>query len=160
MIKQQKLALAAVGFLPLSLNVGCTPNAQVVETKNLYATSPAGFSQAVKSGNLLFTSGTVAWDAQRNPLPNSFEAQLNATIQNLSALAKEGGSSMEKAILLKFYVVNLNAEKRDIISRKLQSLFPNEYKPASSLLGVSALATEELLVEIELVCELHKTRPQ
>ena len=150
----------SVGFLPLSINIGCTHHSEPVHSAALYPTSQAGFSQAIKSGNLLFTSGMVAWDVKRTPLPTSFQQQLDAIFINLEHLAMEGSSSLSQAIFLRFYVVDLDADKRNIISQKLQDLFPHAYKPASSLVGVSALATEELMLEIELISEINNPRPQ
>jgi 2-iminobutanoate/2-iminopropanoate deaminase len=159
LIKQIKWIFMSAGFLPLSISIGCTHQSKPVTSERMYSTHLAGFSQAIQSGNLLFTSGTVAWDEQRSPLSEDFSTQLNAVLANLKKLAADGGSSLEQAVLLRFYVVDLNAAKRNQISARLQELFPGTYKPASSLLGVSALATEELLIEVEMISEITKARP-
>jgi len=49
------------------------------------------------------------------------------------------------------YVVNYKPEHLAVISKARASFFPSEKPPASTLVGVAALAMPEWLVEIEAV---------
>ncbi len=158
--RQFSFLLLSAGFLPLSISSGCTHTARPVHTDLVYKTREAGFSQAVKAKGFLFTSGTVGWKADRSMDNASFETQLNQAFSNIEHLAREGRSSLDQAILLRFYVVQLDAHKRRLISEKMLELFPGDYKPATTLLGVSALAHEKLLLEIELIAGINTPRPR
>ena len=49
------------------------------------------------------------------------------------------------------YVVNYKPEDRAVVSRARSPFFANRLPPASTLVGVSALAAPEWLVEIEAI---------
>lgn len=143
-------------ILLLTLISGCKTNLTMVDSTNLYKTSPFGFSQAVEANGLLFTSGHVGWD-KTYKLTNkgSFEDQVIQSFSNVKTTIEAGNSSMDKIILIRFYVKELNAQKRGIVGQYLKQYYPTIYKPATSLIGVSRLAREELLIEMEAIAKTN-----
>ena len=53
-------------------------------------------------------------------------------------------------------VSNPAAENKKTINSLINKYFDSEYKPATSLIGVKALAREELMIEIETVARIDK----
>lgn len=57
------------------------------------------YSQAVKTGNLLFTSGQIAINpATGNVEATTIEAQTRQVCENLKAVAEAAGTSLDKAV--------------------------------------------------------------
>jgi 2-iminobutanoate/2-iminopropanoate deaminase len=69
---------------------------QIISTVNAPA-AIGPYSQAVKVGNLLFTSGQIPLDPQTGELVNdSVENATERVMQNLKAILEEAGTSFEK----------------------------------------------------------------
>jgi enamine deaminase RidA (YjgF/YER057c/UK114 family) len=134
---------------------GCATGIRMVQTPAVYTTHARGFSQAVAASGLLFASGQVGWNtAYRLTGTGSFDDQLRQSFINIAGLAKAGNSSVENILLLRFYVKDLDDAKKAGIGFYMQQYFPQAYKPATTLLGVQALARPELLVEIEMIAKI------
>ncbi|NJM94215.1 MAG: RidA family protein, partial [Cytophagales bacterium] len=81
------------------------------------------------------------------------QAQLQQASDNLGHLLLAGGSSWAQVIHLRFYVVGLDAAKRQQLGVWLMQMYPQEYAPGTTLIGVQALAHPELLIEIESISQ-------
>jgi len=66
-------------------------------------------------------------------------------------LALAAGASYADIVKITTYVVNYKPEHRAVIGKARAPFFANRTPPASTLVGVSALALLEWLVEIEAV---------
>lgn len=113
---------------------------------------PNGFSQvAIDNRNgTVFISGQVAYDAQGSIVGvNDLAAQTRQVLQNLQTALAEAGSDFRHTLKLNFYVKNLSEEAVAIIRKERAPFLPQDQLPASTLVGVSALAKEDLLLEVE-----------
>jgi len=128
-----------------------------IKNPDVYATHDFGFSQAVIFNNVIYGSGHVGWNKDYTlPSNSDFKKQFEQTLMNIEHLLESQKCTWQDVLHLRFYVVNLNAVKRESIGVFLKQTFPNDYAPATTLLGISALARENLLIEIEFTAKNRK----
>lgn len=110
------------------------------------------FPNAVRHGDLVFTSGHVAMDGDGNVIaPGDVVAQANAVYSRLSELLELAGSSM--ANVLKITAFLTDASDYPSYNEVRHQWFP-ENPPASSSVIVAELVRPELVVEIEVIAEV------
>jgi len=108
-----------------------------------------GFSRAVRAGDTIYVSGTVAWgDDRRLVGEGDVYAQANQTIANIEKALIEAGASLRDVVRTRIYVIDIS--RIEEVARAHGEAF-GEIRPASSMVQVSALAEPEMLVEIEAV---------
>jgi 2-iminobutanoate/2-iminopropanoate deaminase len=111
-------------------------NKQIVSTP----TAPAAigpYSQAVKTGLVVFLSGQIGLDPATQQLAGEdFGTQVRQAFRNLDAVARAAGGSLANAVKLTLFLTDLSkfAEVNDIMSE----LVPKPY-PARSTVGVASL---------------------
>jgi len=72
-------------------------NETMTEIKTNKAPAAIGpYSQAIVSGNMLFTSGQIPVNPETGEIPEGVEAQANQVFTNLKNLIEAAGASMEK----------------------------------------------------------------
>ncbi len=108
------------------------------------------YSQAVITGNLVFTSGQIAI----NPLSGNveaegIEAQTEQVMKNLGAVLKAAGSSYDKAVKTVCFLKNM--EDFSVFNEIYGRYFTE--KPARSCVAAAALP-KGVLVEVEVIAEL------
>jgi 2-iminobutanoate/2-iminopropanoate deaminase len=125
---------------------------QMINTDKIYKTRDLGFSQAVLSNGIIYTSGIVGWDSTYHLTGRgSFEEQAKQCFANLELLLSNANSSMQKVIHLRLYVTEISEMNKSAIANLIKMYFPDTYKPATTLLCVKALARENLKIEIESI---------
>ena len=105
-------------------------------------------SQAIKTGNLVFTSGVCARDPEGGELiGGDIERRTERVILNLKAILEAAGSSLEKVVKVTVFLTDM----RDFegMNRVYRRFFPSD-PPARSTVEVSKLAIPAL-VEIEMI---------
>ena len=106
------------------------------------------YSQGIKSGNLVFTSGQIPLNPETGELINGdFELEIAQVLTNLNAVLKSGGSSLKKAIKLTVFLTDLSYFPQ--VNEVFKEFFP-ENPPARSAVQVSALPMDAK-IEIEAV---------
>jgi 2-iminobutanoate/2-iminopropanoate deaminase len=123
---------------------------------SLFQSLPHGFSQVViASGRkMVFISGQTAWDAQKNIVGgNSFLEQARQAFRNLEKAMKAAGGTLRDVVALRIYVVDYDAESGTAVGIALREVFSRN-PPASTWIGVSALAVPDFLIEIEATAVL------
>jgi len=110
-------------------------NKEIVSTSG--APSAIGpYSQAVKTGLVVFTSGQIGMDPSSGELAQDFEAQVRQAFKNLAAVAKASGGSLANAVKLTLYLTDLGQfTKANAI---MGEVVPKPY-PARSTVGVASL---------------------
>lgn len=111
-------------------------NKEIVSTP---AAPPAigPYSQAVKTGLVVFLSGQLGLDPHTKELVSEdFEAQVRQSFKNLAAVAEAAGGSLANAVKLTLFVTDLGkfAKVNDIMAE----VMPQPY-PARSTIGVASL---------------------
>jgi len=112
------------------------------------------FSQVVTASGrrTIYTAGQVSIDARGAPVgAGDLAAQAAQALRNVGLALAAAGASYSDVVKITTYVVNYKPEHRAVISKARASFFPSEKPPASTLVGVAALAMPEWLVEIEAV---------
>ena len=106
------------------------------------------YSQGVRCDELVFTSGQIGIIPETGELINqNFEKEVLQVLNNVSAVLKAGGSSIESAIKLTVFLIDLSKFK--IVNDIFVDFFDGEY-PARSAVQVSALPLNAN-IEIEAV---------
>ena len=106
------------------------------------------YSQGIKSGNLVFTSGQIPLNPKTGELINGdFKMEISQVLTNLNGVLKSGGSSLKKAIKLTVFLTDLSYFPQ--VNEVFKEFFP-ENPPARSAVQVSALPMNAK-IEIEAV---------
>src|SRR3954454_10841130 len=112
------------------------------------------FSQVVAASGkrTIYTAAQVSID-ERGALVGAADlaAQTAQAMRNVGLALSAVGASYADIVKITTYVVNYKPEHRSIIGKARAPFFANGTPPASTLVGVSALALPEWLVEIEAV---------
>ena len=95
------------------------------------------YSQAVKTGLVVFTSGQVGLDPGTGELVSQdFEAQARQAFSNLSAVAEAAGGSLANAVKFTLFLTDLS--KFGKVNEIMTEMVGKPY-PARSTVGVASL---------------------
>ncbi len=109
------------------------------------------YSQAIKSGKILYTSGQIALDpATGNLVEGDFAAQVHRVFENLKAVLAAAGANFSSVAKATVYLTDL--ANFATLNEIYASYFGNT-KPARSTVGVAQLP-KGALVEIDLIAIL------
>jgi len=114
----------------------------------------AAFSQVVAATGTraIYTAGQVAIDEHGKLVGGSdLAAQTEQVMRNVGLALAAAGAGFGDVVKITTYVVNYKPEHRAIIGKARAPFFAKGTPPASTLVGVSALALPEWLVEIEAI---------
>lgn len=110
---------------------------------------PFNIAQGYMVGDLIFTSGQASIDPQGNIVGvGDFDAQAEQSFMNLSAVLKQGGSSLAQVIKVTIYLTDMTNFSKIVALR--ERFFSAPY-PADTLVEVTSLALPELEIEIEAI---------
>ena len=130
---------------------------EYVNPDNLFSSLPNGFSQIVVATGrkMVFISGQTAWDEHKNIVGgDSFLEQARQAFRNLKKAMEAAGGTLKDIVALRIYVVDYQAESGTAVGIALREFFSPDNPPASTWIGVSALADPEFLIEIEATAVL------
>ena len=112
------------------------------------------FSQVVaaRGTRTIYTAGQVSID-ERGALVGGGDlaAQATQAMRNVGLALAAAGASYADIVKITTYVVGYQPEHRAVIGKARAPFFADRTPPASTLVGVAALALPEWLVEIEAV---------
>jgi enamine deaminase RidA (YjgF/YER057c/UK114 family) len=116
---------------------------------------PFGYSHVVtvsRADRLIFLAGQVALDAQGNVAgKGDVRAQVEQCLRNLVAGLEAAGATVANIVKMNTYIVGYKADMLPAIREARAQFFTSGDPPASTLVGVQALAGPDFLVEIECV---------
>lgn len=110
-----------------------------------------GYSRAVRIGDVVEVAGTTAVDESGEVVGNTEYEQTKFILQKIARALDQAGATMNDVIRTRMFVVD--ASKWEEVGRAHGEVFAN-IKPASTMVEVSALIDERLLVEIEVTAVL------
>ncbi len=101
---------------------------------------------------LVFVSGQVSYDRDGIVVGiGDFRAQAEQVFKALTHNLKAAGAAWGDVIKVNGYMVNLSAEDVSVYREVRDRYFERASMPASTLVGVTRLVHEELLLEVEVV---------
>jgi len=106
-----------------------------------------GYSRAVRIGNTLEVSGTVAVNENGIVGKDDFYTQTKFIIQKIEGVLKQAGFTLEDVVRTRTYVTDISHWEE---VGKAHGEFFGKIKPATSMIEVSAFIEPEYLVEIEV----------
>ena len=108
------------------------------------------YSQAVKVGNLVFTSGQIAINPATSQIEaDTIEAQTEQVCKNLCAVLEAAGSSIDKAVKTVCFLSDMDnfAKFNEVYGKYFVG------KPARSCVAVKTLP-KNVLVEVDVIAEV------
>lgn len=124
----------------------------------LFQSRQYGFSQivTVEGGKTVYISGQVAWDANQQIVgTGDLRAQTWQTLRNVESAVHVAGGTLADVVSLRIYIVHDQMEHGSVISEGLRSFFLTESPPVSTWIGVTSLANEDFLIEIEAIAVIE-----
>ncbi len=108
----------------------------------------AGYSRAVKVGNMIFVGGTTSTNS-KGEVEGTGDAYLQSQIilQKIEDVLKRAGAKMSNVVRVRFYVTDIGRGQEYL--RAYSEWFKN-IRPVITMAEVKALARPDHLVEIEV----------
>ncbi len=119
-----------------------------------------GFSTAVKIGSTVYISGQVALDSLGNLVgPGDKAVQAAQALANLAAVVHSAQGVPADVVRLTFYVVHWAPSDLKILQQAAAVYFPATSAPAVTIVGVSTLPREDLLLAVDGIAVLRGQLP-
>lgn len=113
---------------------------------------PSGFSHVTCGpvAQMVFVSGQVAYDADGNVVgEGDLAAQTRQVLDNLSHALQAAGSDMGHVMKLTFFMRDMSPGAIATVREVRKAFLDPDRLPASTMVGVTALARDSLLLEVE-----------
>ncbi|XWN32392.1 MAG: RidA family protein [Devosia sp.] len=111
-----------------------------------------GYSQIsiAPPGRLAFVSGQVAWRPDGGAVPGSLAEQTAVVVANLSGALDALEATPHDIVQMRVYLTDLRSETQEIAMAEILH-FLNGARPSLTGIGVAALASPDLQIEVEMV---------
>lgn len=108
------------------------------------------YSQAIELNGILYTSGQIPLDKEGNFVNGDIATQTTQVLNNLDAVLKEAGSSLQNVLKTTVFLANME----DFVAfNEVYAKFFGNHKPARSTIAVKNLP-KNALVEIECIARI------
>jgi enamine deaminase RidA (YjgF/YER057c/UK114 family) len=112
-----------------------------------------GYSRALRRGPFVFVSGTTATGADgRSLAPDDPAGQTRIILERIRTALEELGGSLHDVVDTKIYLCNIDHWSE---VGRMHGEFFRDIRPASTMVVVNRLLTEEMLVEISVIALLE-----
>ena len=113
-----------------------------------------GYSRAVKIGNTIEVTGTVAVDENSDLVGgnNAYE-QTKFILQKIEKVLERAGASLKDVVRTRMFVTDISRWEE---YGKAHGEFFKDIKPCTTMVEVSKLISPEYLIEIEATAVVHK----
>ena len=154
----QKIGLIATCFFLMLVSFGCRDmqsgnSGDGAVLKVVHINTHDGYSEAVTTEHnrvkTVYISGQVG-DG------DTFEAQMRSALSNLEASLEAAGATMNDVVKMNTYIVDYNPETLEVFRRVRKELMGELKMPASTLVGVEALALPDWMIEIEAIAVVQQ----
>jgi 2-iminobutanoate/2-iminopropanoate deaminase len=112
--------------------------------------NPAGpYTPGIVSGRTLYVAGQIGRDSN-GQIPDQFEDEVKACLENVGTILKEAGSDFSKAVAVQVYLTDMELFER--MNKVYMTYFP-EPRPARTTVGVAKLVGKAR-IEITVTAEV------
>lgn len=110
--------------------------------------TPRGFSQSMKWAGIVFVSGQLPLDVSGSVVSDDFRIQCRQVFRNIQVALESQDATLGDIVMLTVYLTNMDMYEafREVRKEVLQEPFPT-----STLIGVTGLAVDRALLEIEVL---------
>ena len=116
---------------------------------------PRGYTHVVTvegGGKMVFISGQVAVDKDGKLVgPGDLKTQIRQAASNLKLALEAADATASDIVKTNTYIVNYKPADYSALREARAELFPSGEPPASTLVGVTSLAVDGLMVEMEAI---------
>lgn len=104
------------------------------------------YSQAVRSGGMVFVSGQIPLTPAGEPVDGGIEAQTEQVLRNLAAVLEAAGSSLDRVVQVSAFLADMNdfARFNEVYARHFREPYP-----ARAVVEVARLPRD---VRVEVAC--------
>jgi enamine deaminase RidA (YjgF/YER057c/UK114 family) len=106
-----------------------------------------GYSRAIRAGNIIEVAGTTAMDGDILIGRGDMYAQTKFVLQKIEKALHELGASMNDVVRTRMFVTAMDQWEQ---AGKAHGEFFREIKPVATMVEVSRLINDDLLIEIEV----------
>lgn len=140
------MAILAIAFFASFHSYGQATKKSIIKEKynlNKQGEDEIGYAQAVKAGNTLYISGTVA--------TGDMATQVKQVYERLQKTLEHYGAGFQHVVKENVFTTDLEEFKKHKDMRK--AFYKNDY-PAATWVEIKRLFVEELKVEVEIIAVL------
>jgi enamine deaminase RidA (YjgF/YER057c/UK114 family) len=109
-----------------------------------------GYSRAIVDGDFCFVAGTTGYDYATMQIPDDIVEQTRNAFHNIESVLQQAGFAMADIVRATYYLTDMT--EADKFIAVCGEIF-RDIRPASTLLGVTALYKPEMRVEIEVTAK-------
>lgn len=109
------------------------------------------YSQAIRAGGLLFTSGQIPVDPATGQVPQGIEAQTRQSLDNVKAILAQAGLDLSAVVKTTVFLQDMGSFAA--MNQVYAQVFEGTVYPARSAVEVARLP-KDVLIEIEAVAQL------
>ena len=114
---------------------------------------PQTWSNCLVVGNQVFVAGMIARDGDKILGGDSMYEQAKVIFGKIKGMVEAAGGAMSDVVKVTIYVTNIKNNTK--VWKARAEFFKGDF-PASTLVQVAALASPEILVEIEAIAHIGK----
>lgn len=116
-----------------------------------------GYSRAVRMGNTIEVTGTVAADAEGNVVgKNDAAAQTRFILEKIATVLEQAGASLADVVRTRMFVTDIS--QWEAYGRAHGEVFA-DIKPCTTMVEVKGLIGDDYLIEIEATAILNPLSP-
>lgn len=147
-------------YISPELKVELTVNMpkEYINPSSLFPSVKYGFSQIVTTsgGRTVYLSGQTAFNAEEKIVGITRKEQMEQCLKNITIALSEVNGSLSDVVSLRIYMVKYNPDiEGNEISQVLKEFFPGSNPPATTWIGIAALAHKDCLIEIEAIAVIE-----
>lgn len=112
-----------------------------------------GYSRAVRTGNIIEVAGTTAMDGESLIGKNDVYVQTIFIFKKIEGALAEAGATLNDVVRTRMFVTDITQWE---LVGKAHGEFFREIKPVATMVEVSRLINDDLLIEIEVTAIIEQ----
>ena len=123
-------------------------NSEKKQVSKSYIKPASGYSQAVVTTydglKTIHISGQIGEG-------EDLAAQMRGALQNIETILSDQGASFQDIVKMNHYIVDYQPEDLEVFRTTRKEIMGDENMPASTLVGVTSLFSDQYLIEIDAI---------